>query len=55
MAYWSFSCIDNGRKRQAFTVKAESKVEAEKIAFKKAKKNAKGDIITWNLTLSLVK
>lgn len=38
MAKWNFSCIDNGGKRQAFTVSASSKQEAEKKSIFKSKK-----------------
>lgn len=53
MAKWGFTCIDNGRKRQSFTVTAGSKSEAEKKGFQKAKKAAKGDIITWECRLNM--
>ena len=51
MAKWNFQCIDNGRKKQAFTVKASSKTEAIEKAFTRAKKNARGDIISWDCKL----
>lgn len=41
---FQFSCIDNGGKRQCFTVSAKSKDEAIKKAFIKARKNAAGEI-----------
>ena len=44
MAKWSFSCSDNGGKKQFFTVTAPDKPTAIEKAFQKAKKNAKGDI-----------
>lgn len=44
MAKWAFSCSDNGGKKQFFTVTAKSKPEAIEKAFKKARKNAMGDI-----------
>lgn len=53
MAKWSFSCMDNGGKRQAFTIKADDKTTAIKTGFTKAEKAAKGDIITWNCKLSI--
>lgn len=53
MSTFSFFCIDNGQKRQGFSVKANSKSEAEKKAFAKAKKNAKGDIIFLECRLSI--
>lgn len=54
MAKWSFSCVDNGGKRQAFTVIASSKQEAEKKAFLRAKKHAAGDIgYSWQCKLVL--
>ena len=52
MAKWSFSCIDNGGKRQNFTVSANSKQEAEKKAFIRARKHATGDIgFSWQCRL----
>jgi len=51
MAIWQFNCIDNGGKRQAFTVKAKDKTLAIEKAFQKAMKNAKGDITNWNCKL----
>lgn len=51
MYKWSFYCIDNGQKRQSFYVKAKDKTEAIKKGLKKAKKNAKGDIYTWECRL----
>ena len=53
MSTFSFYCVDNGGKRQGFSVKASSKAEAEKKAFTKAKKAAKGDIISWQCRLSI--
>ena len=53
MAKWGFTCMDNGQKRQAFTVTAKNRTEAEEKAFKKAKKNARGDIISWNCRLNM--
>lgn len=52
-AKFDFSCIDNSGKRQAFTVKAESKPEAIKKALVKAQKQAAGDIYSWNCKLCL--
>lgn len=54
MAKWSFSCNDNGGKKQFFVVSANNKTDAIQKAFKKARKNAAGDIITWNCTLKSV-
>ena len=51
MAVWTFRCIDNGRKRQFFDVNADNKTEAIDKGFKKANKNAKGDIINWECVL----
>lgn len=53
MSIFNFRCVDNGGKRQGFTVKANSKAEAEKKAFQKAKKAAKGDIISWECRLAI--
>lgn len=49
-----FSCyfMDNSGKRQYFSVKASDKVSAIEKAFKKARKNASGDIISWDVKLS---
>ncbi len=49
-----FSCyfIDNSGKRQIFTIKASDKTSAIEKAFKKARKNASGDIISWDVKLS---
>lgn len=52
MALWSFSCSDNGGKKQFLKVKADSKTEAIQKGFAKAKKNAKGDIgYNWECRL----
>ena len=51
---WSFYCTDNGGKRQMFTVKAKDKDEAIEKGFKKANKNAKGDIINWECRLRIM-
>lgn len=51
MAKWSFTCIDNGGKRQFFTVTSNSKPDAIDKGWKKARKNAAGDITNWNCTL----
>lgn len=49
---FSFRCVDNGGKRQAFTVSAPSKAAAIEKALKKAEKNAAGDICgRWELKL----
>ena len=53
MAKWGFTCTDNGRKKQAFTVTAGNKQTAERKAFQKARKAAKGDIISWSLRLNM--
>lgn len=49
-----FTCyfIDNSGKRQYFSVKASDKASAIDKAFKKARKSAKGDIISWDVKLS---
>lgn len=51
MTKWNFSCRDNGGKYQHFTVAAKSKPEAIEKAIQKAKKQAAGDITTWNCNL----
>lgn len=49
---FSFHCVDNGGKHQAFTVSAPSKAAAIDKALKKARKNAAGDICgTWEIRL----
>ena len=53
MNEWSFYCNDNGGKKQAFVVKAKNKTEAINKGFKKAEKNAKGDITNWECRLRL--
>lgn len=48
-----FRCIDNSGKRQSFKVKANSKDEAIRKGFKKAEKNARGDIRpSWECVLA---
>lgn len=54
MYNWIFRCIDNGGKRQFFTVKAADKLEAIKKGTKKADKTAKGDIIKWECELKRI-
>lgn len=54
MYKFQFSCIDNGGYRQNFIVKASNKLVAIDKALKKATKNAKGDITTWECKLVLV-
>ena len=52
MAKWSFSIGDNSGKRQIFTVSAKDKQEAIEKGFKRAKKNAKGDLsFHWDCRL----
>lgn len=48
---WNFYAIDNSGKRQSFTVSASSKQAAIDKAFKKAIKNANGDITSWDCRL----
>ena len=48
---FTFTCIDNGRKRQVFTITANDKKEAIEKGLKKAKKAAAGDLITWECKL----
>ena len=54
MYTFHFTCNDNGGKFQGFTVKAKDKTEAIRKAFKKAEKNAKGDITSWDCRLQLM-
>ena len=51
MAKWNFSCRDNGGRYQHFVVAANSKPEAINKAIQKARKQAAGDITTWNCSL----
>ena len=55
MAKWDFSCIDNGGKRQAFTIVADDKTTAIRTALEKARKSAKGDITNWNCKLNPIR
>jgi hypothetical protein len=50
---YTFNCyfIDNSGKKQNFTVKAKDKQQAIEKAFKKARKNANGDIVNWSVKL----
>lgn len=52
---WTFSCVDNGGKRQVFTIRASSKDEAIRKGFEKARKHARGDIYpgSWHCALQL--
>ena len=54
MAKWNFNATDNGGKKQFFTVTAPNKPEAIKKGFEKAKKNAAGDVTSWNCTLKSI-
>ena len=51
MAKWSFSCIDNGGKRQYFHITANDKTTAIRKGMDKALKNANGDINNWDCKL----
>ena len=51
---WQFKCIDNGNKRQVFTIAAPDKTTAINKGFARAKKKAKGNIINWNCKLMLI-
>lgn len=51
MSKWSFYCIDNGGKKQFFTVSAKDKPGAIEKGFTKARKNARGDINNWECKL----
>ena len=53
MYKWMFECYDNGGMRQLFVVKAKDKEQAIKKGFERAKKNAIGNIVTWNCRLVL--
>jgi len=44
MAKWSFSISDNSGKKQFFTVTANNKADAIEKSFKRARKNARGDL-----------
>ena len=51
---WHFECVDNGGKRQSFTVSAKTKDEAIRKGFERAKRNAKGDISpNWSCKLMI--
>lgn len=54
MAKWNFNAIDNGGKRQFFTVTATSKPEAIQKGIERAKKHAAGNITNWNCNLKTV-
>lgn len=51
---WTFSAHDNGGKHQVLTVRAKTKTEAIEKGFARAKKNAAGDIISWDCRLARV-
>ena len=52
MFKWSFAIGDNSGKKQFFTIRANSKEEAIKKGFEKARKNAKGDLsYSWDCRL----
>lgn len=51
---FAFSCRDNGGKYQHFDVKARDRFSAEKKAFEKARKNAAGDITSWDCKLKMI-
>ena len=51
MYKFNFSCVDNGGKRQSFTVKANNKMAAIDAGLKRARKNAAGDIYGWTCKL----
>ena len=52
-AKWDFYCIDNGGKKQFFTVSAPTKTDAIEKAFRKAQKAARGDIGAWECKLRI--
>ena len=49
---WTFTCRDNGGKYQAFKISASDKTSAINKGIAKARKNASGDIITWDCKLN---
>lgn len=51
MAKWNFSAMDNGGKRQFFTVTAPTKPEAINKGIERAKKHAAGDVTSWTCSL----
>lgn len=51
MATWQFTARDNGGKFQTFKVKANNKPDAIKKGFEKARKNAAGNITSWDCKL----
>ena len=51
MAKWIFTAHDNSGKNQVLKITAGSKTEAINKGMEKAKKNAAGDINTWNCRL----
>lgn len=51
MAKWYFKACDNGGKKQVFVVVAASKIDAIRKGMDRARKNAAGDIITWDCKL----
>jgi hypothetical protein len=51
---WQFECIDNGRKRQVFTISAPDKATAINKGFARARKKLKGDIVNWDCKLILI-
>lgn len=45
---YDFHCVDNGGRRQHFTVTASGQLEAERKALAKARRHAAGDIgFSW--------
>ncbi len=51
---WTFTCRDNGGKFQVFKIKASDKTSAINKGFAKAKKNANGDIGSWDCKLNIM-
>lgn len=47
---FTFYCIDNGGKKQCFTVKAVDKAAAIAAGMERAKKHAAGNINNWECT-----
>ena len=54
MAKWNFNFCDNSGYFKHFYIKAATKQDAIKKGFDKAKKQSRGDIISWNCSLHSV-
>ena len=51
MAKWHYYAMDNSGKKQYFIVTASSKTDAIKKGGERSRKNAAGDIVTWECKL----